>query len=126
MANTRVMIVDDDRDFLEELQDALTSHGYETIPISRSTIAPFAAYTTKPDVILLDIKMDGMSGFDVAEHIKRFSSTADIPIIAMTGFFNKEKHLALMDLCGMKICLEKPFNPRDVIATIEGVLQGST
>jgi len=123
MAVKKVMIVDDDKDLIEELQEALSLKGYETIAISESTSALDTVFSLKPDVILLDLKMDGMSGFQIAQSLRRLPSTAPIPIIAMTGILNKENHRALMDVYGITVCLEKPFNPCKVIDAIEAVLQ---
>lgn len=123
MAGKKIMIIDDDKEFLEELQETLSLSGYYTIAINDSTTAVDTAYSMKPDIILLDLKMDGMSGFQVAEGLKKFPSTSQIPIIAMTGVFNKKNHFSLMDLCGMQMCLEKPFNPLDAIILIEEVFR---
>ncbi|MGA1845214.1 MAG: response regulator [bacterium] len=123
MTVKKVMIVDDDRDLIEELQEALSLRGYEVVAISESTSALDTVFSLKPDVILLDLKMDGMSGFQIAQSLRRVPSTAPIPIIAMTGVLNKENHRALMEAYGITVCLEKPFNPYMVIDTIEAVLR---
>ena len=123
MAGKKIMIVDDDKEFLEELEETLSLSGYYTITIDDSTTAFDVASTMKPDIILLDLKMDKMSGFQVAESLKRFPTTSHIPIIAMTGVFNKKNHFSLMDLCGMDLCIEKPFNPLDVIILIEDLFR---
>jgi CheY-like chemotaxis protein len=66
--------------------------------------------------------MDDMNGFEVAEELKRFTSTVRIPVIAMTGFFREDEHLPLMSICGIKKCIRKPFNPLDVISAIEAAM----
>lgn len=123
MPGEKIMIVDDDKKFLETLKETLILSGYETIAVNNSSDALDVAKKLKPDVILLDLKMDGMSGFRLAEKLKRFPETSDIPIIAMTAVFNREYHFSLMELCGMKMYLEKPFKPLDVIVLIEEVLK---
>lgn len=122
MAAKKVMIVDDDKDFLEEMQEALFANGYEAIAINDSTTVSNVAYREKPDIILLDLKMDKLNGFQIARRLKGLAATAHIPIIAMTGVFNSENNYSFMGTCGIKICLEKPLNPIDVIAKIEEVL----
>lgn len=117
------MIVDDDKDLLDELQETLSMKGYATLAINDSTSAVDAAFSSRPDVILLDMKMDGMSGFQVAQSLRRLPSTALIPIIAMTGVCTRENHLSAMGLWGMDVCLEKPFNPHDLILSIQRVLK---
>ena len=123
MGKKKILIIDDDEDLLEELQETLNISGYKTIAIKDSTCAFDTAYKFRPDLILLDLKMNDMNGFQVATSLKRFPSTTHIPIIAMTGFFNKKHHFKLMDLCGMNMCLEKPFNPPDLIVLIKEIFK---
>jgi len=118
----RVMVVDDDADFLKELQETLALSGYEIIAIQNSKNVNNAAAIAKPDIILLDLKMDGMDGFELAHMLKRSPETNNIPLIAMTGYFTSQEHGDLINKCGMKTCLKKPFNPLDLISRIENVL----
>lgn len=116
------MIVDNDKEFLEKLQEILSVSGYNTIAINDSTVALQAVRTTKPDVILLDIKMKGMYRFQLAESLRRSLRNSHISIIAMSAYFPRKEDNMLMGLCGIKTCLHKPFNPLDVIFAIENVL----
>lgn len=122
MGLKRVMVVDDDVEFLKELQETLATSGYEIIAIQNSKNASNAAILTRPDIILLDLKMAGMDGFELAQTLKRFPETNNIPLIAMTGYFTSQEHGELIDRCGMKTCLKKPFNPLDLISRIENIL----
>jgi len=119
MAVKKILVVDDDKEFSEELKELLFLSGYETMVINDSTQTFDAARTLKPDNILLDIKMNGMDGFQVLEKLKQSPETAKISIIAMTGYFTEEEHFRLMSMCGMDTCLRKPFNALDLIAKIE-------
>jgi len=123
MRSKKIMIVDDDKQFLEELKEILMSSGYYTIAINDSTAVLDAAKTQRPDLILLDLKMDGMNGFQLADSLKRIQATAHIPIIGISGIFRMENDIEdnffLMDFCHM---LHKPFNPLYLIDKIENVL----
>ena len=123
MSANMIMIVDDDEDFLKEIQETLSLSGYDTIAVDNSKAALDVAAKVKPDVILLDIKMKGMYGFQVAERLKKAPETACIPIIAMTGCFRGQEDTRFMGTWGMEMCLEKPFNPLDLISGIEKVLK---
>lgn len=125
MGGEKIMLVDDDAEFLEELQEIIKLSGYDPISVQESKLVFGVARKVKPDVIVLDLKMEGMNGFEVASKLHRFPETSKIPIIAMTGYFTENEHLPLMELCDMKICLKKPFNPLDIIAQIENVLAES-
>lgn len=115
------MIVDDDKEFLEELQEALKSTGYETIPVNDPALALGVGNSQKPDVILVDIKMPKKSGFVLADEFKNSKALRDVPIIAISGCF-KDKDSAFLNIYGFKSYLEKPFNPADVAIKIEEAL----
>jgi CheY-like chemotaxis protein len=123
MANKRVMIVDDDKIFLDELKETLDLSGYEMIAVNDAVSAVDTVCQTAPDVILVDLKMPQKSGFQVAHELMFLShKIGDIPVIAMTGFF-RDGYAALMNMCGIKKCLKKPFSPLDVISEIEEALK---
>ena len=123
MAGEKIMIVDDDIEFLSQLKEIIQMSGYSPMITYDSASALSFARKMEPDVILLDLRMDNVNGYEVAEHLQHYPETAKIPIIAMTGFYDEEeKHKNIMKNCNMKICLEKPFNPLDIIAQIENVL----
>lgn len=121
MNNKKVMIIDDDREFLEELGELLGRSGYDFVPVEDSRSVLKTAAQSKPDVILLDLKMPYKSGFQLVDELRHFTDLQCVPVIAMTGFF-KEGYEPLLHICGIKRCLRKPFNPLDVIAQIEEVL----
>lgn len=120
MVNKKVMIVDDDREFLGELEDTLAQCGYDLIAVNDSVAALDTAARVRPDVILIDLKMPKKTGFQLADELRHLSGFSNIPIIAMTGFF-KEGYGPLLNICGITRCLRKPFNALDVIAEIEDV-----
>lgn len=117
------MVVDDDKEFLEELKEMLIFSGYEVTGINDSTIALKVARVVKPDVILLDLRMRSTSGFEIANGLKSLIETSNIPVIAMTGYYTLKEHSWLINFCGIKRCLKKPFNPLDIIAEIEKVME---
>ena len=119
MRKKRVMIVDDDREFLDELQETLFINGYEVIKVNDPNRVLETAGNNKPDIILLDLKMDNFSGFEIAGELSRFSRTIDIPVVAMTGFFTENEHISLMSLCGINKCIAKPFSAEQIVTAIE-------
>lgn len=119
--NKKVMIVDDDKEFLEELKEMLELSGYDLVIVNDATCALDIACKKKPDIVLLDLKMPGKNGFQVADELRHSQELMHTPIIAMTGFFQDE-YVPLINTLGIKKCLKKPFNPLDVIAQIEEAL----
>lgn len=116
MAGEKVMIVDDDKEFLEELAGTLYSSGYDVVSVNNATLATNVAYRTKPDIILLDLKMPKKTGFQIADELNRFSELREIPVIAMTGYPVAEEHSSSSNI---KACLKKPFDTLEVINKIE-------
>jgi len=121
MPNHKVMIVDEDKKFLDELEEILAFSGYDIIAQQDPHSVLPVVSKEKPHVILLNLKMPGKSGFQLAHELKSAPEFKHIPIIAMTGFF-KNGYKAFLDICGIKKCLKKPFNPLDVILEIKAVL----
>jgi two-component system, OmpR family, response regulator len=117
----KIMIVDDDLEFLEELKETLGLSGYDVVHENSSVAAVMTANRVKPDLVLLDLKMPDKSGFQLADELRHASELGNIPIIAMTGFL-KDEYIPLISICGIRKCLKKPFNPLDVIAHIEEAL----
>ncbi len=122
MSNKRVMIVDDDKEFLEELTETLSISGYEVESVNEANDAFCVANERKPDIILLDLKMKGMTGFEVANKLKGFAKTMRIPIIAMSGYFTENDDVTLLSFFDIHDYLQKPFSPLNVINRIESVL----
>ncbi len=123
MTVKRILVVDDDKEFLEELKETLVLSGYEVKAVQEASEAFGAAAKTKPDLILLDLKMKGMTGFEVAHKLKNFDNTMGIPIIAMSGFFTAEEDDTLLSFFEIHNYLRKPFHPLDIITKIESVLK---
>jgi DNA-binding response OmpR family regulator len=117
----RVMIIDDDAGFLEELEETLTLSGYEVEPVNDASLALDAAVYFSPDVILMDVRMPKKSGFQVTSELRRFQALRSIPVIAMTAHF-KDDYIRLMNICGIERYLKKPFSPLEIVAKIETIL----
>ena len=81
----RILIVDDEYDFIELLQYKLAGHGYEWIVASDGVHALSQARQLKPNLILLDILLPDMDGLSVCEILRRQPSTKKIPVIFMSA-----------------------------------------
>ena len=79
----KVMLVDDDVSFLEELAEMIKMSGYRVVTCAKSADAIKAVLKEKPDVILMDLKMDGISGFQLVMLLKQYKEASNIPVIMM-------------------------------------------
>lgn len=121
MRSRKVMIIDDDKDFLGELEEVLNASGYDMVAVDDALAARDIAIMERPAVILMDLKMPKKSGFELASDMRQIAEMQDIPIIAMSAYF-KDDFSYLLDICNIRRCLKKPFYPLDVITEIESVI----
>jgi|SRR5258708_30299285 DNA-binding response OmpR family regulator len=82
---SRILLVDDENDFIELLQYKLAGHGYDFIVANDGVHALSQARLCKPDLILLDILLPDLDGLSVCEILKRQPATKDIPVIFMSA-----------------------------------------
>jgi len=106
----RVLVVDDDRDIRELLVELLASEGYAVASAADGQRALAEARATRPDVILLDLMMPVMSGWEFREAQLRDPELADIPVLVVTAF---EESLDGTEL------LRKPFLVEDVLDAVQ-------
>jgi CheY-like chemotaxis protein len=133
-ASCKVMVVDDDRDLVQSIQDALEARQYTVATAHSGGECLDRVNEECPDLILLDVMMDGLSeGFGVVHELRskapdsEYAACADIPIILMTGVQRKTK-LRFSDIVGSEALpvqdfIAKPFAPRELLARVEKVLQ---
>lgn len=124
MKSRKIVIIDEDKIFLGEIKEVLTASGYAPVVVNDALSAVDTIIRSKPDVILMELKMPSKNGFEIADDMNRVFETQRVPIIAMSLLF-KDDPFPLMNLCGIKRYLKKPFHPLDVISAIEDVMQES-
>jgi excisionase family DNA binding protein len=115
----RIMIVDDDEEYSKMLETMLRRLPFQLeIEIATSGFrAGFKAKQNVPDLLLLDIRMSGISGIDVASTIKDDPETSGVRIIAMTGYADDESS-ERMKQAGAETVLQKPFTAEELVAAI--------
>jgi CheY-like chemotaxis protein len=118
----KVMLVDDDKELLEELADSMIAGGYEVTACYDGETALATAAKIMPDVILLDLKLGKVNGFQVAAKLRQSEATSFIPVIAITGYYNPDDYYTLMKICGVKKCLTKPVSPENIMQEVKNVL----
>ncbi|MEG4801690.1 PAS domain-containing protein [Microcoleus sp. ARI1-B5] len=114
-------MIDDHPESLRLLSQLLSKRGYKVRPTRDSKIALNFARSTPPDLILLDIMMPGMDGYQVCEQLKACAKTKDIPVIfisALHEVFDKVKAFSL----GAVDYITKPFQTEEVVSRIENQL----
>jgi len=119
-----VMVVDDDASSRELLEAYLQSESYQVVMATNGLFAIESAKKSPPDLILLDLSMPGMSGFEVSRRLRSNPGTASTPIIVVTTMqkhCNMEEALA----CGADDFLTKPVREEDLLARVGALLKVS-
>jgi len=120
----RILVVDDEKSDRDWLVQLLEAKGYTAIAVADGQSALDAALTVPPDLVMLDLKMPGLDGFEVTKRIKADPRTEAIPIVVVTGLDDRESRIRALE-CGAEDCLFKPVDrvePGDVF--IEGGFPG--
>ena len=118
----RVLVVDDHLDSLVLLSTILTMEKYE-VEISEDGISAIQAARAKPpDVVLLDVNMSSMNGFEVCQQLRSNPNTADIPIIFISSFSQTDIKIKAFKEGGNDY-ITKPFQNDEVIARVENLVQ---
>lgn len=117
-----ILIIDDDPVVHNLLSDALKKEGYEVF-ISREGSSYSDRITKdKPDLILLDIIMPDLNGFQILEEIKNKSSAPGIPIIILSSFFEKDSVKKAMDLGAEDYWLKSDFTISQLVEKIKKII----
>jgi CheY-like chemotaxis protein len=118
----KILIVDDDEELVKEITDILTMEGYDVAAFTSSVEAAHKVNEVMPDLALLDLRMNGQSGFELANRIAHRPETAHIPVIAMTGYYKEGTHDGLMQIVGIRAYLMKPFKPGALLEMIASLI----
>jgi len=118
LTNTRVLIVDDNRDAADLLSELLTLHGYTTRTAYDGFMALEAALAFEPQIILLDLGMPRYSGNEVAPMLRQVRKLENVHIIALTAWGDSESR-ALTSRSGFDLHLTKSVTMPELLAAVE-------
>jgi two-component system, cell cycle response regulator DivK len=120
----RILVIEDHEDNRRILRDLLTSAGYEPIEAITGEEGVSLAETHSPDLILMDIQLPGLDGYEATRRIKANPALRQIPIIAVTSYALSGDDVKAKE-AGCDDYVTKPFSPRALLAKIrEYVPQG--
>jgi len=121
MAKT-ILVVDDERHIVRLVEVNLERAGYEVTAAYDGQEAVASAQAERPDMIILDVMMPRMDGFEALKELRSDSRTKDIPIIMLTA---KAQDADIFKgwASGVDSYLTKPFNPRELLAFVDRIFQ---
>jgi two-component system cell cycle response regulator DivK len=119
--STRILVVEDQADNRRILRDLLSSVGYEILEAVTGDEGITLATTQHPDLILMDIQLPGMDGYEATRRIKADPELYHIPIIAVTSYaLSGDDAQAFAAGCDSYVA--KPFSPRALLAKVREYL----
>lgn len=122
MTKPSILLVDDFEDGLEMYEEYLTYHGFPVIVARNGDEAVAQARLHRPDVILLDLRMPGMTGTEALRILRGDPSFVNTPVIALTAHaLDRERRLALD--AGFDELLAKPCLPDALVAAVERIFR---
>ena len=122
MANARLLLVEDDRALADLVSFHFERAGYAVTRTGDGEEALILADEVKPDIILLDWMIEGISGIEVCRRLRRRASSANTPIIILTARGEESDRIRGFET-GADDYVTKPFSPRELVARVGAVLR---
>jgi two-component system cell cycle response regulator DivK len=117
MASKRILAIEDHEENRRLLRDLLTSVGYELIEAVTGEEGVASAEAQLPDLILMDIQLPGIDGYETTRRIKANPALRHIPVIAVTSYALSGDDVKAME-AGCDAYVTKPFDPAELLAKI--------
>ena len=121
----RILVADDDPVIVRLLQVNFKLEGYEVDTASHGEEAVQKASELRPSLILLDVMMPGLDGWEVCRRLKQDPGTADIPVIFLSARAQEEDRRRGLEL-GVAEYVTKPFDPGELVTLVGRLLAGSS
>jgi two-component system, OmpR family, alkaline phosphatase synthesis response regulator PhoP len=125
MAMRKVLVADDEIHIVHVVTIKLRNNGYEVISAENGADAFKLACEEKPDIIVTDFQMPGMTGVELVRKLRQNETTKNIPVIMLTarGFAVEDKEMKELEISEI---LSKPFSPKELLRSIEDILYQKT
>jgi DNA-binding response OmpR family regulator len=115
---TKILVADDEPDVLLIIKTGLTLEGFDVVTAPNGRDALLTATEERPNLIILDVMMPYLSGFEVLEKLKENDDTAQIPVIMLTGLSDRESIQQAL-LSGSDRYIVKPFEFTDLLQKVK-------
>jgi two-component system response regulator VicR len=124
MAAARILSIDDEMEILDLIRLILGRKGYEVEGAIGGEAGLAKAKAWKPDLILLDLMMPDMDGWEVFHRLRADEALADIPVVVVTARAQSIDRVLGLHVARVNDYVSKPFTPQDLVESVERVLAG--
>lgn len=121
----KILVVDDEQDIVDLISYNLGKEGYKVFTASNGTAAVETAEKTRPDLVILDIMMPGMDGFEVCRALRQNPATTGTAIVFLTAKSGEIDQILGLEL-GADDYIQKPVSPRVLLARVKTILRRGT
>ncbi len=121
-ANKRIICIEDDQEMIELIRLILSRHHYEVIGASGGIEGLQLLQQETPDLVLLDLMMPDMDGWDVYHQMKADPKLRDIPVIVVTAKAQHIDRVLGMQIAKVDAYITKPFSPQELLASVDKLL----
>lgn len=125
MDRPKILVIDDEPDFLKVISARLEHNGFKVYLASGGQEALKSMESEIPDILILDILMPGMDGYEVLRKIRSNNKTADIPVIILSGMPSQEEKSKALDM-GADDYITKPYHLEEFLSRINALLRRSS
>ena len=122
MSRDKILIIEDDRDIVEMLKYNLEEEGYEIITAQEGMDALKKIHEDNPDVVLLDVNIPGMNGFELCRLIKEDPNLKDIIVVMISAVYYSDEDAKKGMAMGADAYLRKPISPKLLIEAVDDLL----
>ena len=121
-AAARVLVVEDERDIAALVAYHLTREGYRVSTAASGDEALETASRERPDIVVLDLMLPGLSGYEVLQELRRRTGLEEVPVIVLTARKEEADRVRGLEL-GADDYMTKPFSPQELVLRVGGILR---
>ena len=121
-AKPKILIVEDDLDVADMLNAYFRVQGYEVFTVNWGEDGVRASQASRPDLIILDIRLPDIDGYEVARRVRSDRRTHEIPIIFLTGSPERNAEERAIEL-GARFYIKKPYDPEELLDAVRRALE---
>lgn len=120
--NKRILCIEDEQEMIDLIRLILTRRGFEVTGANGGKQGLEAIRAEKPDLVLLDLMMPDMDGWEVYQQMKADEATRDIPVIVVTAKAQSIDKVLGLHIAKVDDYIAKPFSPQDLMDSVDAVL----
>jgi len=122
MAAARILCIDDEKEIIDLIRLILGRKGYEVVGAIGGEAGLAKAHSWKPDLILLDLMMPDMDGWEVFHRLRADEELAKVPVVVVTARAQSIDRVLGLHVARVNDYVSKPFTPQDLVESVERVL----